>query len=41
MVEVYFKKELLESNIEEDIYINTPDILKTLYSTYKTTIFSK
>ena len=41
MVAVYIKKAFLESNIEEDIYIRTPDILKTLDSTFKETIFRK
>ena len=41
MVAVDIKKSFLESNIEEDIYIRTPDILKTLDTTFKDTRFSK
>ena len=41
MVEVDIKKSFLESNIEEEIYIRTPDILKTLDTTFKYTRFSK
>ena len=41
MVEVDIKKAFLESKIEEDIYIRTPDILKTLDTTFKETIFIK
>ena len=41
MVDVDIKKAFIESNIEEDIYIRTPDILKTLYTTFKYTRFSK
>ena len=41
MVEVDIKKAFLESKIEEEIYIRTPDILKTLETTFKDTKFSK
>ena len=41
MVEVDIKKEFLESKIEEDIYIRTPYILKTLDTTFKDTRFTK
>ena len=41
MVEVDIKKAFLESKIEEDIYIRTPDILKTLDTTFKDTRFRK
>ena len=41
MVEVDIKKAFLESKIEEDIYIRTPDILKTLDTTFKDTRFIK
>ena len=41
MVEVDIKKAFLESKIEEEIYIRTPDILKTLDNNFKNTKFSK
>ena len=41
MVAIDIKKYFLESKIEEDIYIRTPYILKTLDSTYQETKFSK
>ena len=41
MVEVDIKKAFLESKIEEEIYIKTPDILKTLDNNFKNTRFSK
>ena len=41
MVAVDIKKAFLEPKIEEDIYIRTPDILKTLDSTFKETRFRK
>ena len=41
MVEVDIKKAFLESKIEEDVYIRTPDILKTLDYTFQGTKFSK
>lgn len=41
MVEVDIKKSFLESKTEEDIYIRTPDILKTLDTTFKETRFRK
>ena len=41
MVEVDIKKAFLESKIEEDIYIRTPDIFKTLDTTFKDTRFRK
>lgn len=41
MVEVDIKKSFLELKIEEDIYIRTPDILKTLDTTFQGTKFSK
>ena len=41
MVAVDIMKAFLESMIKEDIYIRTPDILKTLDSTFKETRFIK
>ena len=41
MVAVDIKKAFLESNIKEEIYIRTPDILKTLDTTFKDTRFRK
>ena len=41
MVAVDIKKAFLESKIEEEIYIRTPDILKTLDNNFKNTKFSK
>ena len=41
MIEFYIKKDFLESKIEEDIYIRTPDILNTLNSTYQDKKFRK
>ena len=41
MVALYIKKAFLESKIEEDIYIRTTDILKTLDTTFKDTRFRK
>ena len=41
MVAVDIKKSFLESKIEEEIYIKTPDILKTLDNNFKNTRFSK
>ena len=41
MVAVDIKKAFLESKIEEEIYIRTPDILKTLDNNFKNTKFRK
>ena len=41
IVKVDIKKAFLESKIEEEIYIKTPDILKTLDNNFKNTMFSK
>ena len=41
MVAVDIKKAFLESKIEEEIYIKTQDILKTLDNKFKNTRFSK
>ena len=41
MVSVDIKKAFLESKIEEDIYIRTPEILKTLDTTFQGTKFIK
>ena len=41
MFEVDIKKEFLKSNIGEDIYIRTPDILKTLDTTFQGTKLRK
>ena len=40
MVAVDIKKEFFKSKIEEDIYIRTPDILKTLDTMFQVTKFS-
>ena len=41
MVAVDITKDFLESKIEEEIYIKTLDILKTLDNNFKNTRFSK
>ena len=40
-MEVDIKKAFLESKIEEEIYIRTPDILKTIDTNFKNTKFIK